>query len=168
MQYNIPIQSLKSGPSREPEIQAEDEQAFLQRQLAALQAGTPAPRAESPYRPTARPPNAPRHLQLKNNDIATRSNGFRRCESSVQFCFHPIEGAKIGLGPSTPGNEGVLANFFNSLLYKKTGAGPGAGRGAGGDASPAAAAARSDAAAELDRLTRAKSRTPLDLNSSEC
>ena len=80
-----------------------------------------------------------------------------------------LDGAKIGIGPGTPGNEGVLANFFNSLLYKKSGS-P-AGRT---EPSPAAAAARSDAAAELDRLTRAKARPqgpppPIDLNSSsEC
>lgn len=45
---------VQSGGSREAEVQAEDEQAFLQRQLAALQAGTPAPRADSPLRATQR------------------------------------------------------------------------------------------------------------------
>lgn len=129
----------KSGGSREAEVQAEDEQAFLQRQLAALQAGTPAPRADSPLR------------------VAQRTTP-------------QLEGAKIGIGPGTPGNEGVLANFFNSLLYKKTGS-PGARGEAAGGPGAAAAAARSDAAAELDRLTRAKARPPppIDLNSSsEC
>ncbi|XP_028165679.1 cytoplasmic dynein 1 light intermediate chain 1 [Ostrinia furnacalis] len=129
----------KSGASREAEVQAEDEQAFLQRQLAALQAGSPAPaRADSPLRATHR--------------------------AAAQ-----LDGTKIGMGPGTPGNEGVLANFFNSLLYKKTGS-PG-GRPADSSPAAAAAAARSDAAAELDRLTRAKPRQPppLDLNSSsEC
>jgi dynein light intermediate chain 1, cytosolic len=84
-----------------------------------------------------------------------------------KLVWEQLDGAKIGMGPGTPGNEGVLANFFNSLLYKKT-ASPGT-RAA--EPSPAAAAARSDAAAELDRLTRAKPRPPhpaLDLNSSEC
>ncbi|XP_045458869.1 cytoplasmic dynein 1 light intermediate chain 2 [Melitaea cinxia] len=123
----------KSGGHREAEVAAEDEQAFLQRQLAALQAGAPAPRADSPLR-------------------------------AAQRTTAQLDGAKIGMGPGTPGNEGVLANFFNSLLYKKTGS-PGA-RAA--DASPAAAAARSDAAAELDRLTRAKRAPPLDLSSSDC
>ncbi|PZC80286.1 hypothetical protein B5X24_HaOG214985 [Helicoverpa armigera] len=125
----------KSGANREAEVQAEDEQAFLQRQLAALQAGAPAPRADSPLRATQR--------------------------ATAQ-----LDGAKIGMGPGTPGNEGVLANFFNSLLYKKTGSPLGRAEG-----TPAAAAARSDAAAELDRLTRAKRppQPPLDLNSSsEC
>ncbi|KAI8427460.1 hypothetical protein MSG28_001995 [Choristoneura fumiferana] len=133
-----PPATRKSGASREAEVNAEDEQAFLQRQLAALQAGAPAPRADSPMR-------------------------------AAQRATAQLDGAKIGMGPGTPGNEGVLANFFNSLLYKKTGS-P-VGRAA--DPSPAAAAARSDAAAELDRLTRAKPRPPppppLDLNSSsEC
>ncbi|CAH2065986.1 unnamed protein product, partial [Iphiclides podalirius] len=122
----------KSGGLREAEVCAEDEQAFLQRQLAALQAGAPAPRADSPLR-------------------------------TAQRTAAQLDGTKISMGGGTPGNEGVLANFFNSLLYKKTGS-PGA-RAA--DASPAAAAARSDAAAELDRLTRAK-RAPLDLNASDC
>ncbi|XP_068621271.1 cytoplasmic dynein 1 light intermediate chain 2 [Battus philenor] len=123
----------KSGGLREAEVCAEDEQAFLQRQLAALQAGSPAPRADSPLR-------------------------------TAQRTAAQLDGTKITMGGGTPGNEGVLASFFNSLLYKKTGS-PGA-RPA--DASPAAAAAaRSDAAAELDRLTRAK-RAPLDLNASDC
>ncbi|CAF4897267.1 cytoplasmic dynein 1 light intermediate chain 2 [Pieris napi] len=77
-----------------------------------------------------------------------------------------LDGTKIGMGGGTPGNEGVLANFFNSLLYKKTGS-----PGARADVSPGAvsAAARSDAAAELDRLTRNKRPPPtVDLNSSEC
>ncbi|CAK1603534.1 unnamed protein product [Parnassius mnemosyne] len=111
----------KSGGLREAEVCAEDEQAFLQRQLAALQAGAPAPRADSPLR-------------------------------AAQRTAAQLDGTKISMGGGSPGNEGVLASFFNSLLYKKTGS-PGA-RAA--DASPAAAAARSDAAAELDRLTRAK------------
>ena len=117
----------QSGGHRESEVSAEDEQSFLQRHLAALQAGAPAPRADSPLR--------------------------------AQRSAAQLDGAKLGAGPNAPGNEGVLANFFNSLLYKKT--------GSPGRADPPAAAARSDAAAELDRLTRAK-RPPLDLNSSEC
>ncbi|KPI98532.1 Cytoplasmic dynein 1 light intermediate chain 2 [Papilio xuthus] len=136
----------KSGGLREAEVCAEDEQAFLQRQLAALQAGAPAPRADSPLR-------------------------------AAQRTAAQLDGTKISMGGGTPGNEGVLANFFNSLLYKKTGSPGGVGGVVGGaraaDASPAAAAAaaRSDAAAELDRLTRAKRAphpAPLDLNASDC
>jgi len=45
-------------------------------------------------------------------------------------------------------SEGVLANFFNSLLNKKSGTSAPVGRGG--------TAVRSDAAAELDRMNRAK------------
>lgn len=85
-----------------------------------------------------------------------------------------------GGSSSTIGGEGVLANFFNSLLYKKTGT-PGGAIGPGSPRSPAApdaplsptpptdkAAVRSDAAAELDRLTRAKKLPTIDLNASDC
>ncbi|XP_011311614.1 cytoplasmic dynein 1 light intermediate chain 1 isoform X2 [Fopius arisanus] len=82
---------------------------------------------------------------------------------------------------ATPAGEGVLANFFNSLLYKKSGASPG-GPGTPGtpgsvgtspvkiDGGPVdKAAMRNDAAAELDRITRSKKIPPPDLNSSsEC
>lgn len=67
--------------------------------------------------------------------------------------------------------EGVLANFFNSLLHKKNPGSPGSVPGnikAGGDAtitSADKAAMRSDAAAELERLSRAKK---TDVDSSEC
>jgi dynein light intermediate chain 1, cytosolic len=90
----------------------------------------------------------------------------------------------MGVGTTNSlGGEGVLANFFNSLLYKKTGT-PGAPGVPGSPRSPAAgdqpvsplnpatpadkAAVRSDAAAELDRLTRQKKVPAIDLNSSEC
>lgn len=92
-------------------------------------------------------------------------------------------------GSSTLGGEGVLANFFNSLLYKKTGSpgGPGGSPRSPADspslpasdpspspptptlaALPDKAAVRSDAAAELDRLTRAKKLPSIDLNASDC
>lgn len=57
-----------------------------------------------------------------------------------------VEGGKPGAGAGT--SEGVLANFFNSLLNKKSGTGAAMGRGG--------TAVRSDAAAELDRMNRAK------------
>lgn len=90
-------------------------------------------------------------------------------------------------GSSTLGGEGVLANFFNSLLYKKTGSpgGPGGSPRSPADSPslppsepspsppsptvlPDKAAVRSDAAAELDRLTRAKKLPSIDLNASDC
>lgn len=63
---------------------------------------------------------------------------------------------------SSPGGEGVLANFFNSLLYKKTGspAGVAGAKAPGNDSLPDKATMRSDAAAELDRLARGGSKKP--------
>ena len=60
-----------------------------------------------------------------------------------------VEGAKT----ASPGvqAEGVLANFFNSLLTKKTVGGAGKPMTA---SQGERAAARSDAAAELERLTK--------------
>jgi dynein light intermediate chain 1 len=78
------------------------------------------------------------------------------------------------LGANT--SEGVLANFFNSLLSKKTGAGgvspagPGLPPGARSGVSPQPddykAAVRSDAAAELDRLTRNQKKSMSSPNNS--
>lgn len=81
---------------------------------------------------------------------------------------------------TAPGGEGVLANFFNSLLHKKTGASPGSPMGTAGSPKPGGpeslpdkAAMRSDAAAELDRLARGKkplsgSSSGVDFNASDC
>lgn len=75
--------------------------------------------------------------------------------------------------PGQPGGEGVLANFFNSLLQKKNPGSPGAvpaNLKAGGDATASTidkAAMRSDAQAELERLSRAKKQDSTD-SSSEC
>lgn len=90
---------------------------------------------------------------------------------------------------NTSSNEGVLANFFNSLLHKKSGSpvAPPAGTPKTPlslDSSVDKAAMRSDAAAELDRLARGRknstdSSTPIadsssaapsgiDFNASDC
>lgn len=76
------------------------------------------------------------------------------------------------MNAGAPGGEGVLANFFNSLLNKKAGS-PGGSPNAA--ASPRSlngtvdindiTAMRSDAAAELDRLTRKKE---MDCTQSDC
>jgi dynein light intermediate chain 1, cytosolic len=85
------------------------------------------------------------------------------------------------LNPGTPSGEGVLANFFNSLLHKKSGS-PGSGGGAGSPGAPNLSmrtangtdplitpdkvSMRTDAAAELDRLTRSVNvKKDLDFNS---
>lgn len=86
------------------------------------------------------------------------------------------------LNTATPSGEGVLANFFNSLLTKKSAGSPGGGgpnsltgtptlnrtNGSDGVVSPDNISMRTDAAAELDRLSRSAKK---DLNfapSSEC
>lgn len=90
-----------------------------------------------------------------------------------------MDGSKV---VSSPGGEGVLANFFNSLLYKKTGSPGGVvgAKAAGNDTLPDKATMRSDAAAELDRLARSGGKKPpgpsgngstptgIDFNASDC
>jgi len=107
----------------------------------------------------------------------------------VQGSPKKIDPSAVKQGAATT-SEGVLANFFNSLLSKKTGGlaggqpGPGAGLSPGAGPSavkPAGgpddykAAVRSDAAAELDRLTRNQKKSltsqeggSLQNNNSEC
>lgn len=79
-----------------------------------------------------------------------------------------MDGSKV---VSSPGGEGVLANFFNSLLHKKSGSNPGTpvASGAAKPSGPESdkAAMRSDAAAELDRLARKKAPS-VDFNASDC
>lgn len=82
-----------------------------------------------------------------------------------------MDGAKV---VGAPGGEGVLANFFNSLLHKKSGSpsaplGPSSPKtpGLSNETSADKLTMRSDAAAELDRLARTKKPT-IDLNSSDC
>ncbi|XP_039280055.1 cytoplasmic dynein 1 light intermediate chain 2 isoform X2 [Nilaparvata lugens] len=132
--------------TRESEIQAEEEQSFLSKQQALLQQGAPPmSRQESPMRSPA----------------GVQKTGDRRMQGSPSM--DPTKPGAAGSG------EGVLANFFNSLLHKKTGAaGSPSSLKSPNDlsTSPAAhspvdkAAMRSDAAAELDRLTRKKPPPP--------
>lgn len=77
--------------------------------------------------------------------------------------------------PGGPGGEGVLANFFNSLLSKKANVpgSPGSVTGSprastNGETTPDRNAMRTDAAAELDRLARSVQKTEEDFSQSEC
>lgn len=85
------------------------------------------------------------------------------------------------LTPGGPGGEGVLANFFNSLLSKKANVpgSPGGGNGATpgsprpptngvGESTPDRNTMRTDAAAELDRLTRSVKKDDEEFSQSEC
>nr|XP_033321950.1 cytoplasmic dynein 1 light intermediate chain 2 isoform X4 [Megalopta genalis] len=124
--------------TREAEVQAEEEQAFLAKQQIEL-------------------------LGLKD---PTRSPTLRNQASTGPVIQVASPNKKLdpkATGASQSG-EGVLANFFNSLLHKKIGS-PGSP-----DSPPVEkSAVTNDAAVELDRLTRTKKISPPNLNSSsEC
>lgn len=144
----------KQQASKEIEIVAEEEQNFLTRQQHLLQQGLPAAGVQGGV--------VPGGVQKTPDRKVVGSPG-------VQGSPKKMEGTpNKPMGPNT--SEGVLANFFNSLLSKKTGGGPGASPGGPGGPAPGGggggrtgtsphpddykAAVRSDAAAELDRLTR--------------
>uniref|UniRef100_A0A8C5CYD8 Dynein light intermediate chain n=1 Tax=Gadus morhua TaxID=8049 RepID=A0A8C5CYD8_GADMO len=115
------------------EINAEDEQVFLMKQ----QVGSPA------------------HLFVNDPSCSPPQHG--------KHYFHPshvLNEAAICTGAAA--NEGVLANFFNSLLSKKTGSpgspgggAPAAGAGVQGSAKKTGQKpGLTDVQAELDRMTR--------------
>ncbi|XP_023029957.2 dynein light intermediate chain [Leptinotarsa decemlineata] len=136
--------------NRETEILAEDEQAFLTRQQQISFGGSlPSARlGESPIRPSV---------------------------AGIQGSPRKLDGSKV---VASPGGEGVLANFFNSLLLKKTGS-PAAMMGAkssGSESLPDKVTMRTDAAAELDRIARGAKKPGsgssgtggIDFNASDC
>lgn len=148
-----PPQQRKTVSNRETEVQTEDEQQFLIRQQQVLMQGQTQTRGESPMRT---PPSASKSMPRASMDSK--------------------------LTPGGPGGEGVLANFFNSLLSKKANT-PGSPGGGGGGVAPGSPrpstngvgettpdrnAMRSDAAAELDRLTRSVKKDEEDFTQSEC
>ncbi|KAJ8917244.1 hypothetical protein NQ315_002261 [Exocentrus adspersus] len=115
--------------NRETEVLAEDEQAFLTRQQQISFGGGPPAMARLGDTPT-RPPL-----------------------TGIQGSPRKLDGSKV---VSSPGGEGVLASFFNSLLHKKTGSPGGVvpGKPSGSESLTDKVSMRSDAAAELDRLAR--------------
>ncbi|ESO81920.1 hypothetical protein LOTGIDRAFT_223679 [Lottia gigantea] len=129
---DVIVKPLTRKPiQRDAEVIAEDEQVFLMRQQSQLsKQPVPGPVAESTPIRTQRP-QAQRTPERPGGTPNT-----------------PLRGKSQDGKGAPPGNsEGMLANFFNSLLSKKTGA-----AAAGKDK---ASVAR-DAAAELERMTRGK------------
>uniref|UniRef100_A0A1B0DKW7 Dynein light intermediate chain n=1 Tax=Phlebotomus papatasi TaxID=29031 RepID=A0A1B0DKW7_PHLPP len=144
----------QTATNRETEVHPEDEQTFLARQQQLLLQGQAPTRGESPMRSQPGAKVSPR----------TPISGSQGS---------PNKKIDAKLTPGTPGGEGVLANFFNSLLNKKSGT-PGGPTGdvSGSPRSPGVGgiarqppngleegagekmSVRTDAAAELDRLTR--------------
>lgn len=180
--------------NREADVQTEEEQAFLARQQQMLMAGqAPAARGESPMRgtPGTPKPSMPRtpgqvgQGSPKVGHFAQSSNA----DDSVFFISSPNFDLQIDakLTPGQPGGEGILANFFNSLLHKKAGT-PGSPNmsldGSSGNFNsmpPSGGSARSnsatrsgaetpidkmrtDAAAELDRLSRSSVKKEIDFS----
>ncbi|XP_050689112.1 cytoplasmic dynein 1 light intermediate chain 2-like isoform X3 [Eriocheir sinensis] len=102
---------VRKAVAREVEVQAEDEQAFLARHLSQLQAGG----SGAPH-----PPQGRQESPLRQSPAVQKTSD-RRVSTGVPAnqigSPKKIETNKPGgQGPS----EGVLANFFNSLLSKKT------------------------------------------------
>lgn len=145
----------KVGANRgDLEVVAEDEQQFLLRQQQYLQQGG-VPPSSGPM-PGG---NGLPSVQKTPDRKAVGSPG-------VQGSPKKMEPGKPGQPGAAGASEGVLASFFNSLLSKKTGQAGMHGQ-PGGHINPPgqneefkAAAVRSDAAAELDRLTRTQNKFP--------
>jgi len=152
----------KQQASREIEVVAEEEQSFLTKQQKYLETGMSAAGSA--------PGVGPAGVQKTPDRKVLGSPGVQGSPKKMDV----TPGKPMGANTS----EGVLANFFNSLLSKKTGA----GMGSPGAPSPALpqgtrpgvspqpddykAAVRSDAAAELDRLTRNQKKSLASPNSS--
>lgn len=120
-------QGTQKSTQRETEVHSEEDQSFLSRLLNQLQAGRTETGQKTTERRTVTPTSSPGGLSTPK---------------------------KMDGKAAVHGGEGVLANFFNSLLAKK----------APGTASPARPdgvgdVARVDAAAELERLSRAAAAT---------
>ncbi|XP_022377211.1 cytoplasmic dynein 1 light intermediate chain 1 isoform X3 [Enhydra lutris kenyoni] len=141
----------------EKEIVAEDDQVFLMKLQSLL--------AKQPPTAAGRPDASPR---VPGGSPRTPN----RSVSSNVASVSPIPAGSKKIDPNMKAgatSEGVLANFFNSLLSKKTGSpgGPGVGSGspgggAGGGSSGLPPSAKksgqkpvlSDVHAELDRIAR--------------
>uniref|UniRef100_A0AAY4AZL2 Dynein light intermediate chain n=1 Tax=Denticeps clupeoides TaxID=299321 RepID=A0AAY4AZL2_9TELE len=126
---------------QDKEVSAEDEQVFLMKQqvaaLVLVLQESPARTASGSPRPTGR---------TGPTNVASVSP-----MTTVKKPDPNMKGAAA--------NEGVLANFFNSLLSKKSGSpgspGPGAGAGVQGSAKKTGQKpVLTDVQAELDRMTR--------------
>ncbi|XP_059156070.1 cytoplasmic dynein 1 light intermediate chain 2-like isoform X2 [Physella acuta] len=125
--------STRKVVQRDAEIVAEDEQVFLMKQQSQLAKqvapGTPPTAAAEPAAPRQQRPQV--HKTPERTPVPANTGTPTRAKDTR----------------APPGNttEGMLANFFNSLLSKTPGQ-PG----------PNKAAVTRDAAAELERMTRGK------------
>lgn len=130
------------------EVNAEDEQVFLMKQqsLLAKQPATPTRGAtESPGRTASGSPRPTGRTGCTNVASVSPMTAVKKPDPNMK---------------GAAANEGVLANFFNSLLSKKTGSPGSPGTGAAGAGSPGSVKKTgqkpvlTDVQAELDRMTR--------------
>ncbi|KAJ8400450.1 hypothetical protein AAFF_G00395740 [Aldrovandia affinis] len=142
------------------EVNAEDEQVFLMKQQSLLskQPATPTRSTESPGRTASGSPRPTGRTGSPNVASVSPMTTVKKPDPN-------LKGAAA--------NEGVLANFFNSLLSKKTGSpgSPSAGGGGGGGVQGSAKKAGqkpglTDVQAELDRMTRKSDSTVTPNNTS--
>ncbi|XP_028811998.1 cytoplasmic dynein 1 light intermediate chain 2 isoform X2 [Denticeps clupeoides] len=110
---------------QDKEVSAEDEQVFLMKQqsLLAKQPATPTRGTESPARTASGSPRPTGRTGPTNVASVSPMTTVKKPDPNMK---------------GAAANEGVLANFFNSLLSKKSGSpgspGPGAGAGVQGSA----------------------------------
>ncbi|XP_028811997.1 cytoplasmic dynein 1 light intermediate chain 2 isoform X1 [Denticeps clupeoides] len=131
---------------QDKEVSAEDEQVFLMKQqsLLAKQPATPTRGTESPARTASGSPRPTGRTGPTNVASVSPMTTVKKPDPNMK---------------GAAANEGVLANFFNSLLSKKSGSpgspGPGAGAGVQGSAKKTGQKpVLTDVQAELDRMTR--------------
>lgn len=132
-------------PIQDKEILAEDEETFLAKQQQFLQKMPATVSGIGRQQPEITKPRAPGSPSGRISTDRRPSAGMSPVPRRPK-----VEGGKPGAGGAA--SEGVLANFFNSLLNKKSGTGAAMGQGG--------TAVRSDAAAELCRMNRAKKMVP--------
>lgn len=132
-------------PIQDKEIECEEEQSFLEKQHQAL-LKTP------PTAGHSRPPSITdiSKSRMPGSPGTSRIVPGGRSSGGAGSVMKAKDGVKVGAGG--PG-EGVLANFFNSLLSKKSSA-----QGVERPSRPGSGdkGTRQDAAAELEKMTRAK------------
>jgi len=171
-----PVPVRKPIPS-DPEVIVEDEQTFLLRQQQLLSKALPTgPGVRVDGARVSSASGVPKSLDrrsLGSPQVSSSGGGSPGTMKKLEPTSTPTSAAAVAGATS---QEGVLANFFNSLLSKKTGSpgGPGGATSPGAGGNPALSASpspmarpitpgtdkasvRNDAAAELERMTRGAS-----------